>query len=88
MSVLGAVLASRAKSELVARLGARARGIDIDRLINGSGLGATRHSVAVRSALLSGLHSIYIIAAIVAVFGVGFAFALEERPLSTRVGGA
>jgi hypothetical protein len=87
VSVLGAVLVSRAKSELVRQLGVRAQGIDLARLINGGGLGTSHHSEAVGTALLGGLHSIHIIAAIVALAGVGFALALEERPLSTSVAG-
>jgi EmrB/QacA subfamily drug resistance transporter len=87
VSVLGALLASRARSVIERRLGASAGNIDVSRLTSAVGTGPVHHAVVVHAALLSGLHVIYLVAAIVGLFGVGFAFALEERPLSTRLAG-
>jgi MFS family permease len=85
VSVLGALLASRAKRVIEQRLGASARNIDVSRLTSGVGTGPVHHSAVVHAALLNGLHVIYLVAAIVGLCGVGFAFALEERPLSTKL---
>ncbi|MGH2835189.1 MAG: MDR family MFS transporter [Solirubrobacteraceae bacterium] len=84
VSVFGALLASRARSVLEARLGRHARTVDISRLINGGTSGSTHHSAAVDSALLSGMHLVFLIATVVALSGIACAFALEERPLSTQ----
>jgi EmrB/QacA subfamily drug resistance transporter len=85
VSVLGALLAGRARSVLTAQLGARAHGIDISGLVSGAGAGATHHSVAVAHALLSGLHAVYLVAAVVSLVGIVCAIVLEERPLGTEV---
>ena len=86
VSILGALLASRAKSYLAAHLGEHANKLDISRLVSGgAGTGSVHHSAVVESALLSGLHWVYAVAAIVGLFGIGCALALQERPLSDRI---
>jgi EmrB/QacA subfamily drug resistance transporter len=85
VSVLGALLASRAKRSLAAQLGRRSHSFDISRLISGSGAGQVHRSPAVGNALLSGLHLIYLVVALLAVAGIACAVALEERPLNTEV---
>ncbi len=84
VSILGAVLAGRAESVLRHRLGAGAGTIDISRLINGGAAAAAHHAAAVGAALLSGMHLVFRLAAILGLVGIGCAIALEERPLSTR----
>jgi EmrB/QacA subfamily drug resistance transporter len=85
VSVLGALLASRARSFLASRVGGHAKTIDISRLISGGGTASPHHAAAVGSALLSGLHLIYWVTAIVGICGVACALTLEERPLSNRI---
>ncbi|MDE3130730.1 MAG: MFS transporter [Acidobacteriota bacterium] len=85
VSILGALLAGRARSVLSARLGAGAHRIDISRLVNGGAGVRSQHSDAIASALLSGLHRVFLVAAIVGLIGIACAFALPERPLSTHV---
>jgi EmrB/QacA subfamily drug resistance transporter len=84
VSILGALLASRARAVLQGRLGGHARTIDISRLINGGATSAAHHSAAIGDALLSGMHRVFLVAAIVGIAGIVCAFALEERPLSTQ----
>jgi EmrB/QacA subfamily drug resistance transporter len=84
VSILGALLASRAHSVLQSRLGPHARTIDIGRLINGGANPGVHHSGAIGAALLSGMHRVFLVAAIVGIAGIICAFALEERPLSTQ----
>ncbi|HET9093616.1 MAG TPA: MDR family MFS transporter [Solirubrobacteraceae bacterium] len=83
VSILGAVLAGRAESVLRHRLGPRGGTIDVSRLINGGASAAAHHAAAVGGALLSGLHLVFLLAAILGLAGIGCAVALEERPLST-----
>ena len=84
VSIFGALLASRAKSYLAAHLGEHANKIDISRLVSG-GTGTVHHSAVIESALLSGLHWVYAVAAVVGLFGIACALALQERPLSDRI---
>jgi EmrB/QacA subfamily drug resistance transporter len=84
VSVLGALLASRARSVIERRLGTSAH-IDVGRLTSGVGTAGGKHAPVVHAALLSGLHAVYLVAAIVGLCGVGFSLALEERPLSTKL---
>jgi EmrB/QacA subfamily drug resistance transporter len=84
VSILGALLASRARSVLESRLGDRAKAVDIGRLINGGTNTSAHHSAAIGDALLSGMHRVFLVAAIVGIAGVVCALALEERPLSTQ----
>lgn len=85
VSVLGALLASRARAVLSARLGAHAGAIDVNHLISGGAAAGSHHPAAVEAALLSGLHSIYVVAAILGLIGIAVALVLEERPLSDRL---
>jgi MFS family permease len=86
VSIFGALLASRAKSYLAGHLREHAGRIDISRLVSGgTGAGSVHHSAVVESALLSGLHWVYAVAAIVGLFGIACALALQERPLSDRI---
>jgi MFS family permease len=84
VSVLGALLASRARSVLEQRIGAHARSINLSALINGAHSAATHNAAAVGSALLSGMHLVFLVTAIVGVAGIACAFTLEERSLSTK----
>jgi MFS family permease len=86
VSVLGALLASRARAVLQSRLGGHAKTIDISRLINGGASSSAHRSAAVGDALLSGMHLVFLVAALVGLAGIACAFALEERPLSTQRG--
>jgi hypothetical protein len=87
VSILGALLAGRARAVLSARTGAHAAKVDVGRLISGAGGPSVHHSPAVGAALLSGLHLIYIVAAIVGLAGIACALALQERTLSNRPAG-
>jgi len=80
---LGALLSNRLASELSDRLGAAAQRVDTDRLLQG-GRVAPELSQRTHDALASALQSVFLVTAIVAVAGVVFALALEERPLRTR----
>jgi EmrB/QacA subfamily drug resistance transporter len=82
VSVLGALLASRARSVLTTQLGGHAKTINVSALISGGANASPQHAAIIGSALLSGMHLVFIVAAIVGVAGVACAFALEERPLS------
>jgi EmrB/QacA subfamily drug resistance transporter len=84
VSILGALLASRARSVLESRIGSHARTVDISSLINGGANASAHHSAAVDTALLSGMHLVFVVVAIVGLAGIACAFALEERPLSTK----
>ena len=85
VSVLGSLLASRARSFLTGHLGAGAHTIDVSRLLSGASTGGSHHAAVVGSALLSGLHVVFVVAAVVGLCGIVLAFGLEERPLSTQV---
>jgi EmrB/QacA subfamily drug resistance transporter len=84
VSVLGALLASRARSVLRSRFGGHTSTADITRLINGGASASGHHSAAIGSALLSGMHVVFLVTTFVGLAGIACAFALEERPLSTE----
>jgi hypothetical protein len=48
------------------------------------GTASAHDSAAIATALLSGMHLVFVVAAIVGLAGVVCAFAREERPLSTQ----
>jgi len=79
---LGALLANRVADELGDRLGAQARLVNIDRLLQGGDV-PLRLSGATESALASALHSVWVVTAIIAVVGIALALAQEERRLRT-----
>jgi len=79
---LGALLANRVASELGDRLGGQAHLVNIDRVLQGGDVPA-RLTSATQSALASALHSVFLVAAIVAVAGIVLAVAQEERRLRT-----
>jgi EmrB/QacA subfamily drug resistance transporter len=80
---LGTLLTNRVAAEL----GPAAGTADLDRVLQG-GAGAPALSRTAEQALVSGLHSVFLVVAVVAVLGVVLALALEERPLGTRPGAA
>jgi EmrB/QacA subfamily drug resistance transporter len=79
---LGALLANRVADELGHRLGDQAHLVNIDRVLQGGDIPA-RLSGATQSALASALHSVWVVTAILAVFGIVLALAQEERRLRT-----
>jgi MFS family permease len=79
---LGALLANRVADELGRRLGDQAHLVNIDRVLQGGDIPA-RLSGATQSALASALHSVWVVTAILAVFGIVLALAQEERRLRT-----
>jgi EmrB/QacA subfamily drug resistance transporter len=87
VSVLGALLASRAQKVLTEQLGRRASNVNVAALINGSVHGTIHDQRVIEGALLSGLHAVYAVAAIVALVGVAFAIVLKEYPLTNEVAG-
>jgi EmrB/QacA subfamily drug resistance transporter len=83
VAALGTLLTNRVTAELGSASGA----VDLDALLQGGG-GAPSLSRAAENALVSGLHSVFLVTAAVAVVGVALALALEERPLSAQAGAA
>jgi EmrB/QacA subfamily drug resistance transporter len=83
VAAFGALLANRLTDELPARLGAAAARVDPDRLLQGSTVPpALREGTA--AALSASLHSLWVVAAVLAAIGLALALALEERPLRTH----
>jgi EmrB/QacA subfamily drug resistance transporter len=83
VAAFGTLLANRLADELQQRLGAVAQRVDPDRLLQGGDVPAALRG-ATAAALSAALHSVWVVAAALAVVGLVLAFALEERPLRTQ----
>jgi EmrB/QacA subfamily drug resistance transporter len=80
---LGTLLANRVASELHDRLGEQAGRVDIDRLLQGA-TGPADLTGPTHAALAGALHTVWLVAAGLALANIVVAALQEERPLRTR----
>jgi EmrB/QacA subfamily drug resistance transporter len=78
---LGALLVARVATELTHRLGAAARGIDPNRLLQGGVHIPASQLHGTREALAAAMHSVFLVGIPLAVAMLAVALALPERPL-------